>query len=84
MSEKPPATPVRDAEGAPRSDRDQSPYSTVRAHDVAEAAEEAATKPIPGLSAEDPVTSGDNLTDGADEREESSDMARPENRVSKP
>jgi hypothetical protein len=83
MSEKPPATPVRDAEGAARSDRDQSPNSTVRAHDVADAAEEAAVHPIPGLPAVDSVTSGDNFRD-ADERGKSSDTAEPKNGVSKP
>ena len=67
MSEKP-HTP-RDPTGPSNSDHDQSPNSTVRAYDVAEHAEEAATRPIPGLpDVDDPVTSGDTLHDaGTDE-----------------
>lgn len=54
----------------PSPDRDQFPNSTVRAHDVAEHAEEAATRPIPGLPvADDPVTSGDRLHDAEDDAE---------------
>ena len=69
MADKPRSASILDAKDPPQSDRDQSPNSAVRAHDVADKAEEAAVRPLDGGDTADPVTSGDRLQDAADQAE---------------
>lgn len=62
MSRAPGSPATHNSPDATGADRDQAPNSAMRAHDVAERAEEAAQRPLAGGDAPaEPLTSGDNL-----------------------